>query len=714
MANKPGVFKDEKISGAIKKIIASYPEEERQDRFYRLRAGMDLRSRPRGNPYSWFDPVRMVWRSPQEHIDWSGWESNAESPNLIQATWQILQAALATTGIPSAIFEPQNPRSPSDSEVARIAQPIVEYEESEIDFYRLWLRNFRYQFTDGLALFHTRHVRNKDYFGLREVETRSMYSKTLRKAGYDCPTCGEFMEEERMGDDGLCPECRFPVDRNRMERQEPIKANIPIKEITFEPRGKEVVDCYGVVETRFPHWAPTLQRSPYAAIEVIVDKASVLAAFGEEEEALSADSNSESEDLDGDFARRMTVSPSGISIRSGLVTYRRWWLRPEAFYREQDKGLRKELLDEYPNGCLAQMADSVFLDCRPESMDEHLQLVRAYDSDGMYPPAYGDNAVPIQKAVDKAFPAEIDAAEFAAFPPVLADKGVLSKAIKNIVVRAAQIIFLELPPGKTLKDSYHQMQIKESSQANQKIMDKAFRWLEVLVGSAESLLGSSVPGVRANSQYQAVKNQALQRLGPPYETAKKGFAEIKRQLVVEFLSKRSDDEIKEVVGPMLMEKIALMEGVDLSKGKLVAKVEDTEAVPATWGHRVAAMQALLASQNPFVQRWLEDPNNAEAAQRLLGVRGLIAPGKMALEKIRRMVPLMLAGQQFVVNQNLDNAQTILRYLQEWSASPEGIEAQGENPNFRMVEEYAAQAQAILQQAAVAAQQLETQQNQAVQ
>ncbi len=692
------------LQDSVKKIISSYSELERQDRLMRVMKALKNRSLLRGDRPDWFDLVQMQWfpfeKSPKYNAqDAPTYKFN---PNIFQAVWQILQAAFATTGIPGSEIVPQNRKQAQDVAVAKVGDSIREYGRTAINFRSLWLKNFRYQFTDGISLFHIRHVRNSDRYGFRDVEKVVQKNKTFRPAGYECAFCGWFGKEndsatEQALEKGTCPDCGLPVLQE--DHQDAIKGMVPTKNIEQVAVGKELVDAYGLVESRLPFWAPSLERAPYAAIETLADKNGILAAFGELdelEEKLSYTKTDDTTEATNDFARRMSLSPAGIPISEvgRLITYRRWWLDPEAFYGEKDTGKRRELLAAYDDGALFQIAGSQIVDAHEEKKANHLVVCRAFESDGMYPDALGDNGVPIQQSVTIAYNMKMEAGEFASFPPVLYDKGTLSKAIFKIRIRAAMFLGIEVPGGKTLKDSYHQMMVKESSQVLESLLNEAWHWMELLMGAEAALRGGALTNNRTKGGYELAKNQALQRLSPVYQSSAIAFSEIEERLVHECVANRSRDELAEIVG-QTMDEIPpelLAQDLDIAKGRIYARAEDSEAIPATWAQQVSAAEALLNSNNPLTQKWLADPNNAEFLFRVMGLKGFIIAGKATQRRMEKLIPQMLRGQSVQFDEIMNDAGADLRLIQEWASTDEGMNAQAKNPQgFAVVKSYAQQA-----------------------
>ena len=57
------------------------------------------------------------------------------------------------------------------------------------------------------------------------------------------------------------------------------------------------------------------------------------------------------------------------------------------FMEVADMGVRAELLNEFPDGCLVVIAGEALIFARQESMDDHCTLIQAFPGSGMNRPS---------------------------------------------------------------------------------------------------------------------------------------------------------------------------------------------------------------------------------------------------------------------------------------------------------------------------------------
>ena len=88
----------------------------------------------------------------------------------------------------------------------------------------------------------------------------------------------------------------------------------------------------------------------------------------------------------------------GGDYNSNLITFQRTWLRPWAFFALDDKSLRDELLELFPDGAYVAFAGDVYCESRSENMDDHWRVLHALPGDGSSGrPALGDSLISVQE-----------------------------------------------------------------------------------------------------------------------------------------------------------------------------------------------------------------------------------------------------------------------------------------------------------------------------
>ena len=73
--------------------------------------------------------------------------------------------------------------------------------------------------------------------------------------------------------------------------------------------------------------------------------------------------------------RRAAGLAMAATSNMNLITFQRTWLRPWAFFSLDDKSLRDELLQLFPDGAYVAFAGDVYCESRNENMDDHWRVL---------------------------------------------------------------------------------------------------------------------------------------------------------------------------------------------------------------------------------------------------------------------------------------------------------------------------------------------------
>jgi hypothetical protein len=644
--------------------------------------------------------------------------------NALQASWQILQGAIQTVGMPGVSFRPQNSSDPKDREAAERAEQIVQYEQAVFDFRDLMLGIYRLFFTDGIALAYTRYVPDANRFGVTVIPRDIKEPRVTQQAGYQCfgEECGAFTQQgQTMRDDmgGIqCPGCGGPMHAENFMPEQTEDVVVRQEQETVV-NGREITDLYGALESFLPWWANDLDHAPYCKIVTEVTKEEVIAAFQDKEEEILSRGQ---EDRLGGLARQQARSPMNAPTGNddGFITYGRWWFRPQCFYRVRSQENRKKLLKLFPEGVFFQLAgpgdNPAFLAAYPEKMETKLTLMRPFKGDGMYTPSIGQSGVPIQLSLNDSWNMALEGMLFAAFGQGYVDNSVFNaQAITQFQMKPGTVKGLDLPPGKTMRDSFFEMKSQDVGPSIQNFIQMAEPMLQWLMGTERVLSGGPVTNVRTSSGQAQARSQALQRQSPAYGAVKTGLAGIMEKTVNEFTQNRPAETFYEVVsesGDFEQLKIQLSP----ERGRVFAYPEASESIPQTWAQKADGINQMVesAAQNPVTQQWIAYPKNAQVVFDSWGIPELTHPQKAQFEKCERMIELLLQGKpnttqmpndlapelgMVPVNQPsipfdpvADDVEIFLVAFRDWAATKEGMQIQVENgPGYQNLRAYAEQA-----------------------
>ena len=207
-------------------------------------------------------------------------------------------------------------------------------------------------------------------------------------ATVNCDLCGALLTEE---DFVAAETVTVPAAETRMR----------------VPNGQEVVTMVGGLELKTPPWANEMHEYPYLQWNMEVHQARLRAAYPHAAEKIGAPVASGGQEYER--LARLGQSQGGPLTEGGdininLITFQRTWLRPWAFFALDDKALRDELLELFPDGAQIAFAGDVYCESRNENIDDHWRVLHALPGDGSSGrPALGDSLISVQERFQYAF-----------------------------------------------------------------------------------------------------------------------------------------------------------------------------------------------------------------------------------------------------------------------------------------------------------------------
>ena len=147
----------------------------------------------------------------------------------------------------------------------------------------------------------------------------------------------------------------------------------------------------------------------------------------------------------------------GGDFNINLITFQRTWLRPWAFFALEDKALRDELLQLFPDGAYVAFAGDVYCESRNENMDDHWRVLHALPGDGSSGrPALGDVMISVQERFNTLSNLQIETYEYG-IPPIYADSEVLDfDSLQNQTAEPGAHYPARAKPGQSLAAGFFQ------------------------------------------------------------------------------------------------------------------------------------------------------------------------------------------------------------------------------------------------------------------
>ena len=310
------------------------------------------------------------------------------------------------------------------------------------------------------------------------------------------------------------------------------------------------------------------------------------------------------------------------------VTEQYTWMRPEIFYDESiSDALRESFLEKFPNGCLVVYAGQQFCFARAESMDDKLFISHAMPGIGQNRRALGSNNISVQKRLNAYFDImddffrktvprrhyDSEAFDIRALQQQDNVPGGSGPFLRQPGVTVDQLVFVEpTPQPQPSLPEFTKMFFDEMPAS--------------LSGAVPALFGGStntdtVGGIAMQ------RDQALARIGMPWNQAKQAFNEACRQAVLAATSRTEtmDESLPE--GNVSIDP-------NLLKGSIVCYPEYDQSFPETWKERELRYTEIVmqAPQNPFYAALLKVPGNLRAIAENIRMADLELPGEASVKK----------------------------------------------------------------------------------
>jgi hypothetical protein len=220
------------------------------------------------------------------------------------------------------------------------------------------------------------------------------------------------------------------------------------------PNGQEVITIVGGLELKTPPWAGEMHEYPYLQWNMEVHQARLRAAYPHAAHKIGSPVATGSQEYER--LARLAQSQGGPLTEGGdfninLITFQRTWLRPWAFFALDDKSLRDELLQLFPDGAYVAFAGDTYCESRNENMDDHWRVLHALPGDGSSGrPALGDALISVQERFNTLSNLQIETYEYG-IPPIYADSEVLDfDALQNQTAEPGAHYPARSKPGQSL------------------------------------------------------------------------------------------------------------------------------------------------------------------------------------------------------------------------------------------------------------------------
>jgi hypothetical protein len=719
----------ERLEGALRRLVYQFSFESEGTRRQEVRRIKQAHQFWRGLQYLWWNERDQNWHLPfeQKLSDNSTLEDlpRYEFVTNIYQAFGLSLVAVLSQDVPRVRFFPSSAQAEEDVAAAKAATEVAQLVERNNRIGNLIVEEAFNLWTDGKVGAYVRFVVDGQRFGFHPETEIAAREVKIGSDVYVCPECGaenkaqgsEFArkgsvsggkdgclgegEDQELGADGVEPNEDEGADASigrdcdtcgALLTEEDFVATELVTVPTAEtrqrvPNGQEVVTIVGGLELKTPPWAGEMHEYPYIQWNMEVHQARLRAAYPHAADKIGSPVASGSQEYER--LARLAQSQGGPLTEGGdtninLITFQRTWLRPWAFFALEDKALRDELLEMFPDGAYVAFAGDTYCESRSENMDDHWRVLHALPGDGSSGrPALGDALISVQERFNTLSNLQMETYEYG-IPPIYADSEVLDfDALQGQTAEPGAHYPARAKPGQSLAAGFFQ---PDAAEVPPDLAEHAAGLMgpvaQFLTGAFPALFGGAMSNNDTASGYAMARDQAMGRIGLVWRRMKFFHADIMLLAVDCFRRNRPNDVEVTLLGAGAAFESKWIRLADL-KGNLFSYPETDEQYPTLWSQQRAVLLQLLANPDPQMQAILAHPENTALIKRMIGLEEFVIPEEESRTKQYREIAQLVAEMPVVHRQDV----TAAAGPAAAAASPGGVDAEVILPSI-MPDEFA--------------------------
>jgi hypothetical protein len=629
--------------------------------------------------YLWWSESDQNWHLPfeQKLADGSSLEDlpRYEFVTNIYQAFGLSIVAVLSQDVPRVRFFPASAQAEEDVAAAKAATEVAGLVERNNRIGNLIVDEAFNLWTDGKVGAYVRFVVDGQRFGFHPETELNAREVKIGDDVYVCPECdaetpapSRANVERTVGARSRdtvrnaqiahavppgkisCADCGALLTEENFVAAETV--TVPTAQTRLRvPNGQEVITTVGGLELKTPPWANEMHEYPYLQWNMEVHQARLRAAYPHAADKIGSPVASGSQQYER--MARLGQSQGGPLTEGGdtninLITFQRTWLRPWAFFALDDKSLRDELLQLFPDGAYVALAGDTYCESRNENMDDHWRVLHALPGDGSSGrPALGDALISVQERFNTLSNLQIETYEYG-IPPIYADSEVLDfDALQGQTAEPGSHYPARAKPGQSLASGFFQPAPAEVppdlAQHAANLMGPVAQFL---TGAFPALFGGAMSNNDTASGYAMARDQAMGRIGLVWRRMKFFHADVMLLAVDCFRRNRPNDVEVTLLGAGAAFESKWIRLADL-KGNLFSYPETDEQYPTLWSQQRAVLLQLLANPDPEMQAVLAHPENVALVKRLIGLEELVIPDDESRTKQYREIAQLVAESPIV-------------------------------------------------------------------
>ena len=544
--------------------------------------------------------------------------------NIYRAHGEAIIAAL-TVEVPGVNFLPDDAKNSNDLDTAAnySSAGMLIQRHNDVDLlypyavYLAWISPL-------VAAYH--YLKEDKEYGTYKKPVYDEKKEKLVK--WTCQNCEAAVTEN----DEICDRCGSD---NIKAIEEEVKVSF-VSNYEDAPKARIEIKVYDVSNVKVSPYAKDQKETPYLVLEY--------------DEHISAARKRTGRDINAGSDKhaweRYSRNPDPQeSDDNHQVTVQCVWLRPEAYYYENND-IGDSLIELFPDGLYAELIDDEVIEVRNENLDDYWTLFRTPIATHVHGNPIGQPMFDPQEITNDILNLAVDTMQ-QAIPENYADPAVLNFAeYEKTVKRPGNVYQAKALAGRDLAAGFYSTRTATMSQEIDKFDSKIAQYAQLVVGAFPSIYGGTLQGgSKTFAEYDASRQQALQRLSLIHKAATRWWCKVMGKSVPLYVDSLVEDEkYSSQIGPGQFLNLTIK--ADAEKGR-IGHVEPTIAnqLPLSWNQQRSNVMSLIQLNNDEINSVLFSPVNASLMMKMSGIPNLQMPGDEARNKQYREILQIIAATE---------------------------------------------------------------------
>jgi len=552
----------------------------------------------------------------------------------------IIVSALSRE-VPKVEFYPSNPQWAPDKIAAEEANRFKDIWARNNNLHDLLVQCARIFWNEDRVLMWTRYALNGQKYGFEEDKGTPTVPEDMLNPPDDSPTGQEGQEDflevtESVAGSG--------------DSIEGLLAESGVGNGGKKPLDMEVTTVHGKLDHKVPISVDNFSEMTFVQLMLDYDVALVRGMFPWIASKISPGTDGQSATQLDRIAREnvrqavLGAYVTGDSL-SRHTTVKYTWMRPSMFLDGSVGDSEKaELLEAFPDGVLLARAGQEYAFSRNEKMDEHLVIGHPWAGKGQNRRALGTALISVQKRINDWVDLLDDFFKRTIPKKWMNAEAFDMDAIKNEPNVPGSTGPFEPQPGLTTESQYIMV---EPTPQHQPALPDFIKWFittlsEEISGALPSLFGNNTQEPTVGSSV-IQRDQALQRVGCPWNNAQDMFAVAASQAAKCAAECRDGKEITQNLGPERGN--VSVNTANLLGGNVLCYAESNPSLPETEEQKAVKIMTLIdkANQNPAspLSQWIFSPSNLEETSKAFRMKNYKVAGASSVTKQRSEFEVLL-------------------------------------------------------------------------